>query len=231
MGEATASFGASAMRLAPPSGADVFARLAPIAVTQRLANGAGYVAQPETDILLCLVTGAAKLVAQSPGGTAQVVAFHFAGDCVSLPAHSLFSYRLVALQPCELQVLPQAEALKALGGDAKLVAQLLGRAITSLQGLRDHTVLLGRRSASERVAGFLMELAERAGHLVEGAIVTLPMQRRDIADFLGLTVETVSRQFSALRRAGLIETPSRARIRVIQPALLAALTGHLAPAQ
>jgi CRP/FNR family transcriptional regulator, anaerobic regulatory protein len=92
-----------------------------------------------------------------------------------------------------------------------------------LNQARDHMVLLGRRSAEEKVATFLVDWRDRLARLGEvAATVPLPMSRQDIADYLGLTIETVSRTFTKLDRAGVIEIVPRG-IRLLDSARAEAL--------
>jgi CRP/FNR family nitrogen fixation transcriptional regulator len=79
----------------------------------------------------------------------------------------------------------------------------------SLIRAQNHMLLLGRKSALEKIATFLLDLAERTAH---GDAVDLPMSRSDIADHLGLTIETVSRSFTQLERQGVIELPTARRV-------------------
>ena len=102
----------------------------------------------------------------------------------------------------------------------------------ALSRSREKAISLGRKSAQERLASFLITMAERIGkNDADACVMELPMSRRDIADSLGLTIETVSRQLSELRDAGLIETSGRSRMRLLDLDRLNARAGHLAPAE
>ena len=91
---------------------------------------------------------------------------------------------------------------------------MLERTLTELDRSRRWMMLLGRMNAGQKVASFLLELTDRLGKAGAGgeSFVTLPLSRQQMADVLGLTIETVSRQLSRLRSAGLIDTPSRREI-------------------
>lgn len=175
--------------------------------------------------------GATKLVAHASAGREQVVAFHFEGDLVWIPARAAHHYTLNALVRTRLVVVPSAEFLALARDDAAVTAVLFDRALLALHRSREKSVSLGRKSAQERIAAFLATMATRIG-TDEGTAwaVDLPMSRRDIADSLGLTIETVSRQFTELRARGLIETSGRSHVRVCNPRGLAACAGHLAAA-
>lgn len=86
--------------------------------------------------------------------------------------------------------------------DAVVTRNLLSMTTKSLQHAENHMLLLGRKDAIERVAAFLLEMDDR---LAGAGNMTLPMSRRDIADYLGLTLETVSRALARLRRAGALD--------------------------
>ncbi|MGY4436095.1 CRP-like cAMP-binding protein [Bradyrhizobium sp. F1.13.1] len=85
--------------------------------------------------------------------------------------------------------------------DAVVARNLLSMTTTNLQHAEDHMLLLGRKTSLERVAAFLIEMDKR---LTAAGIMALPMSRRDIADYLGLTLETVSRALSRLHELGIL---------------------------
>jgi CRP/FNR family transcriptional regulator, nitrogen fixation regulation protein len=93
--------------------------------------------------------------------------------------------------------------------DDRLAAQFFGYAMQNLQRAQEHSLLLGRRSASQKVAAFLVEMGDRAAcdHIID-----LAMARQDIADYLGLTIETVSRTLSNLERDAIISLPTARRV-------------------
>ena len=100
-------------------------------------------------------------------------------------------------------------ALTALAGcDAAVARQLFALTSYELRRMQDRVLLL-IKSAQERVASFLLEMADRAA---AGNVVELPMSRQDIADYLGLTIETVSRTLTCLESSAAIEVPSSRRI-------------------
>jgi CRP/FNR family nitrogen fixation transcriptional regulator len=86
-------------------------------------------------------------------------------------------------------------------GDAMVARNLLSMTTNNLQHAEDHMLLLGRKTSLERVAAFLLEMDTR---LTAAGIIALPMSRRDIADYLGLTLETVSRALSRLHDLGIL---------------------------
>jgi CRP/FNR family nitrogen fixation transcriptional regulator len=99
-------------------------------------------------------------------------------------------------------------------GDAALARRLRDLTCRKLAAAHAHLVLLGRKTAQERIATFLVEMAERTAE--EDGEVALPMSRYDIADHLGLTIETVSRTLTQLERQGVIALPSQRRTIVLR---------------
>lgn len=179
------------------------------------------------DRFVFLASGATKLVAEASGGREQVVAFHFADDLVSIPARGPHGYTLRALTDCDILVLPSLEFMQIAHTEPVTLGEVARRALDALWRCREKAVLLGRKTAQERIASFLIATARRIGSIERGAcVLSLPMSRRDIADSLGLTTETVSRQFTDLRLMGLIATSGRSEVRLLDIAGLEARAGN-----
>lgn len=198
-------------------------------IGREMPVGAGRIARVETTIdhFAFLDSGAAKLVAYASFDREQVVAFHFRGDLVWLPARATHVYELCALAPTTLSIAPAGAFLAIAGQDAALMGELFDRILLALHRCREKSISLGRKSAPERIAGFLTTMFDRIGTGSPTAReMILPMSRRDIAGSLGLTIETVSRQFTELRQAGLIETRGRSLVRVRDRAGLEARAGY-----
>jgi CRP-like cAMP-binding protein len=184
------------------------------------------------DHLVYLLDGHAKLVARSPGGSDRIVAFHCAGDLVTVPAAGIHAYALIAVRDCSLLAFGRTELLAAVRDEPEVLEAVFSRVIDGLERCRENAVNLGRKSASKRVASFLLTMAKRSVHEPGGAIVVeLPMSRRDVSDYLGLTIETISRQISEMRRKGLIATPSRSRVELLDCAALQMRASHFAGAE
>ena len=202
-------------------------RLEAMATTLSLPRGRVAPIDRSLDQVVYVVSGATKLAAEVSSDREQIVAFHFAGDVVSIPADGIHSYLLTALVETEMLVFPAREFFDRAAGDWAMARSLLERLPAALHRCRDKAVALGRKSAGERLAGFLLAMAERIGRSDQGScILDLPMSRRDVADSLGLTIETVSRQLGILREMGLIETQGRSRIALHDLAALAAAAGR-----
>lgn len=210
-----------------PPGSQLTGYLAALAQDVRVERGRSAPLDHRRDLFVYVAHGSTKLVASASGGREQIVAFHFAGDIVSVPADAWHSYSLTALEPAHLLVFSAADLLAAVAAEPALVGGLLRRVLTALHRCRDKAVGLGRKNAGERVASFLIGMAERIGRRSGDEVaMDLPMSRRDIADSLGLTIETVSRQFSDLRAAGWLRTQGRSHVRLVNPRTWASRAGH-----
>ena len=180
------------------------------------------------DQIAFVVSGSTKLVAHASQGREQVIAFHFAGDLVSVPASAAHAYSLCALEDCELIFFPADEFMQLARQESGMIMDILERAMSALARCREKTISLGRKTAQERLASFLVTLADRVGvPSTDGIEIKLPMSRRDISDSLGLTIETVSRQLTDLRSEGLLETPSRSNMRLLNLNALKDRAGHI----
>lgn len=183
----------------------------------------------DRDQIAFVARGSTKLVAQASQGREQVVAFHFAGDLVSIPARASHAYTLCALEDCDLVFFPADDFLRLARLEPGMTDEVLERALSALARCREKAISLGRKTAQERLASFFVTMADRIGSAKEGALeLRLPMSRRDIADSLGLTIETVSRQLTELRDAGLLETSGRSLVRLLDVPGLNNRAGHLA---
>ena len=119
--------------------------------------------------------------------------------------------------PSPLWSQPPAPTTKAAAQDPATAGTLWSLTSAQLRFAQDHLVVLGRRSATEKVGRFLLSMAERA---CSGGAVSLAMSRLDIADYLGLTIETVSRTFTQLERQGAIGLNGARNIVIRNPAAL-----------
>lgn len=203
---------------------------------QRLARGEALACDPLHDRLIYLAAGSAKLIAppaacaQGPGAV-QVLAFHFAGDMISVLRRSAGDtaddFRLIALADCQLIAFATDDFLDIAQADPAVLRWVLTRSLQALHRSRTRMMQLGHKSARQRIADFLVSMAERLSGSTSGTCrLMLPMSRRDIGDALGLTIETVSRQFTELREAGLIETRGRSLVQLRDVAALAHAAGQ-----
>jgi CRP/FNR family nitrogen fixation transcriptional regulator len=153
-------------------------------------------------------------------GRRQIGAFHLVGDIFGLTNGENHRFTAEAVVDTTLWLMKRRSLEVISQTDGVLARNLLSLTTRSLQHAEDHMLLLGRKDSLEKVATFLLEMDKRLADAM-----TLPMSRRDIADYLGLTLETVSRALSRLRRAGAIslavDTPRE--ITILDRKLLLAL--------
>ncbi|WP_031336212.1 helix-turn-helix domain-containing protein [Rhodopseudomonas sp. B29] len=165
-----------------------------------------------------VVSGAVRSYKLLSDGRRQIGAFYLPGDVFGLesgPAHRLTAEAIVdtTVRLIKRKTLEQAAAT-----DVVIARSLWSMTAGELRHAEDHMLLLGRKNAMERVANFLLEMDRR---LAVAGMMALPMCRRDIGDYLGLTLETVSRALSQLQSQGIlgfsgarqIELRNRARLR------------------
>ncbi|KGM56845.1 hypothetical protein N799_13340 [Lysobacter arseniciresistens ZS79] len=169
--------------------------------------------------------GAFKTVSTSEDGEEQVIGFHLPGELIGLDGlgHGRHRVEAVALGTANVCELP-FEQLAAIASRLPSLQQQLLRVIgQGVERDQDHLSMLVRRQANERIALFLHGLGERLRNIGEsGSRFRLPMSREDIARFLGLALETVSRGFSRLQDDGVIAVAGR-RVEILDAAELARL--------
>lgn len=171
----------------------------------------------EVERVYQVISGVVRLTRMLEDGRRQVIAFGYPGDIIGFPADGCHHTDCDALVDATLCAYSRA-ALDHGDGDPELHMALLQAALHEISAMQDHVMMLGRKSAAEKVASFLNVLTRRYGEEI-GAYrqIDLPMSRSDIADFLGLTTETVSRAFTALRKAGVIALDGAQTIIVLEP--------------
>lgn len=152
-----------------------------------------------------VIEGAVKLYRLLPDGRRQITGFLFQGDFLGLGGRTTASFTAEALTPLQACRFRRADFDRLLNALPALEHRLVALAGDELMAAQEQIVLLGRKTAKERLASFLVRLAERQ-LLLGGTVnqVHLPMTRLDIADYLGLTIETVSRVMTQLKTSGLI---------------------------
>jgi CRP/FNR family nitrogen fixation transcriptional regulator len=164
-----------------------------------------------------VISGVVRTSRLLSDGRRQIGAFCLPGDVFGWECGQTHRFCAEAVASCEIAVIRRSALERAAELDNRVARQLWSLASHELEELQDHVLMLGRKNAAERVGSFLLKLASRAS----SAIVELPMSRSDIADHLGLTLETVSRTLSQLARDQAISLPSARRIVLRNPAALA----------
>lgn len=156
----------------------------------------------EAEFVYRVVGGAVRTHKVLSDGRRQITGFHLPGDLFGFEQGETHRHTAEALADTKVLIFRRRQVERAATDRAEVACQLWGMATNNLRLAQDLTLLLGRRSATERVAAFLMEVDERLGG---NGTFALPMTRRDIADYLGLTIETVSRTLSQLEEDGALQ--------------------------
>ncbi len=170
-----------------------------------------------------LISGIVRGYAELADGRRQVTDFLFEGDLFGLQPAGSYSVTAEAVTNVTLAVY----SFNARGGMPSSVSldvtrTFLDTVSARLNEARERMMLLGRKTAEERLATFIVQLAAHTGSS-DGTLVTVPMTRGDIADYLGMTLETVCRMFRALREKQIIALPSASEVRVLDRAALESL--------
>ncbi len=193
-----------------------------------LARGESLFRQDEPFTTLYVVrSGSIKTMVVDANGDTQVLGFHLPGEIVGVDAmahdrHLCVAEALERTSVCELPYPRLQQVLTEVPGLHRQLLRVVSREIASEQS---HLVTMGRQQAQERLAIFLRSLSERFGRLSRDTVtLNLTMSRYDIASYLGLVVETVSRLFTKMEAAGIL-TVSRKRIVILRPDLLATMCG------
>jgi len=201
------------------------AELEALSQVRALAPGEALFRQddPATEVFN-VTSGSLRFYRLQADGRRQILGFLFAGDFIGLSAAAAWLGTAEAMEPATVCRFPRAafEALTAQRRD--LEAALLGRAGAELAASQAQVLRLGGRAAVPRLASFLCDLP-RIDPMRPGALgqIRLPMTRGEIADYLGLTLETVSRALSELKRRGVLSQVSLSELRVERPQALEAL--------
>jgi CRP/FNR family transcriptional regulator, nitrogen fixation regulation protein len=175
--------------------------------------------QEPADFVYRMVEGVARSMRVLSDGRRQIDAFHLPGDVFGLEIGAVHRFTAEAVSACKVALARRPALDRAVAQDAAAARMLWALTSHDLCEAQAHLLLLTRRSASERVCAFLLDMLDRTGG---GHTVELPMSRLDIADYLGLTIETVSRTMTQLERDSLIALPSCRRVVVRDRAALAA---------
>ena len=150
-------------------------------------------------------------------GRRQVLTFGYPDDIVGLSHDCCYHNDCEAVVPTKILVLKKNAYSINNGTDQVLFDRLLKLAACEVSNMQEHFMMLGRKSAIEKIASFLLAIGSRTGHVENGRIAfNLPMKRSDIADFLGLTIETVSRVLTQLRKDGLIDLKNPHEVSILK---------------
>jgi len=196
---------------------DELAKLAAVATTSNISGDQTIFQEGDPAEALFNVTGGTvKLYKLLPDGRRQITGFLFPGDFLGIAAADIYAYTAEAVGPVKLCRFPRGRFERLLEDIPHLERQLLSVASNELAQAQDQMLLLGRKSAKEKIASFLLLLerrqVQRGG---EAAPVAVPMSRADIADYLGLTTETVSRTITQLKTVHTIRLLAGGKIELV----------------
>jgi len=202
--------------------ADEVQRLTAILSSVELASGDPIVDEGEpADYVYTLTAGTIRLYKLLADGRRSVTGFLFPGDFLGVSHRDAYGFSAEAITPATLCRFPRTQLEALLEEIPTLEHRLFARASEEMSLMQEQIVLLGRKTAAERVASFFRGLAARQvkRHLPANP-VAVPMTRTDIADYLGLTTETVSRTITQLKNKKLITVEHGSRIRIEDEELL-----------
>jgi CRP/FNR family transcriptional regulator, anaerobic regulatory protein len=170
-----------------------------------------------------VIDGAVRLYKSIADGRRQVIDFLTAGECFGFVGSDRYAYSVEAITATTLVRYPRLQFEAAIRGDDGLARRMFELACAELERAQRQMLLLGRKSAQEKIASFLLALVEPDQMAGAAVAIRLPMSRQDVADYLGLTIETVSRTLSRLRRDGLIALPCPQLVVLLRPGELRTL--------
>jgi CRP/FNR family nitrogen fixation transcriptional regulator len=175
----------------------------PAGVQMVLAKGEDLFAEGDVaEFFYQIVSGAIRSCKLLSDGRRQIDAFHLRGDIFGMEAGAEHRFSAEVVEDATVIAYRRSQLDALIEDDPAFRSKIMTATLCSLERAQNHMLLLGRKTAQEKLATFLLDMAER---LVSGdEHFELPMQRSDIADHLGLTIETVSRTLTQFARSGLI---------------------------
>jgi CRP/FNR family transcriptional regulator len=177
--------------------------------------------------LYSVSAGTMKLYKLLSDGRRQIIGFLFPGDLFGLPNDGGYAYTAETVTDCQVCRFSARKFSQLADRIPRLEQRMLSKAMRDLVAAQDQMVLLGRKSAREKLATFLLKLSRRRQERgLPAGPVDLPMSRADIADYLGLTIETVSRTFTQFKREGVIALPSHDQAVIADPKALERVADH-----
>jgi len=188
------------------------------AVRMSFRQGEEVYAQDDgADLIYRVVRGSLRTIHLQADGRRQVGDFYYEGDIVGVEVGDVHRFSAEALTHCEVLALRRSRSTVYESGQVERM--VWAATANELRRTQSHMLLLGRATASEKVARFLIDIANR----FKGEVVILPMSRQDMADYLGLTIETISRMLGRLQADGVIEFSGARKYRVRRPGCLSEL--------
>ena len=212
--------------LEPP----LLAALAKASSKRKVCAGSELVGESEAVVGYSnVLSGVVKLSKTLPDGRQQIVGLQFAPDFIGRPFKCESALNAEAATDVSLCSFPKSVMDRMISQSPGVEHRLLEQTLKELDDARDWMVTLGRKTAAERIATFLLLIARNIDPSARpdrrSASFTLPLMRADIADFLGLTIETVSRQITKLRADNVIQVEDNRHVTVTDMARLSARAG------
>lgn len=200
---------------------------------RNIAAGESLMWEGEESVLVAnVIEGVLKLSTGTEDGREQIVGVVYPSDFIGRPFGTTSAHGVTALTDARVCVFSRRDFEAFAKEHPELEHKLLERTLGELDRTRRWMLLLGRKSAAEKVASFLLEMSERltdpgcqVSFEKRERRLTLPFSRQQIADVLGLTIETVSRQFTRLKAEDIIDLPSRREVIIRDTEALAAEAG------
>lgn len=179
------------------------------------------------DHVFAIESGVMRAFRVLPDGRRVIVAFLYPGDLVGVAATGLHACTVEAVNAVRLRRLGRNRFREAVEASPPLWSQYTTLLCAEMAAAQDHAVVLARKSAEERVCNLLLKLARRADEICGNAcVIDLPISRLDMADHLGLTIETVSRTMTNLAGRGIVAANGRHTLAIRRLAMLANLAGE-----
>lgn len=207
---ATAKSSIHIRQMAPPrSGPLAEGPLGMMGTPMRFARNAEIYGENEpAEYVYQVISGAVRSYRMLDDGRRQIGAFHLPGDVLGVEAGDTHLSSAEAVCDTQVLVVKRSAVMARAEHERDLAKQLWTLTLRELRSVQEHSLVL-IKSAEERVAGFLLEMARRKS---SAEAIELPMSRQDIADYLGLTIETVSRTFTQLAHSGTIALEGSRRV-------------------
>ena len=180
----------------------------------------------DATVVANVIEGVMKLSTQTFDGKEQILGLAYSSDFLGRPFGKKTPYGVEALTDAHVCIFQRADFDRVAREHPDLEHKLLERTLSELDRTRRWMLLLGRMNAEQKLANFLLEMADRRSNVgcadapADNAVWSLPLSRQQIADVLGLTIETVSRQFTRMKKDGLIDLPSRREVAILERGVL-----------
>ena len=184
---------------------------------RRLSAGEQLIWEGDEAVLVAnVVEGLLKLSSSTSDGREQILGIAFPSDFLGRPFGGSTPYGVEALTEAQVCVFERKDFDRFAKEHPRLEHKLLERTLAELDRTRKWMLLLGRMNAEQKLASFLLQAADRASEAGgDGRSFDLQLSRQQIADILGLTIETVSRQMTKMKSQGLIDLPSRRAVTIL----------------